>query len=253
MVPERRGAVPVTGVAFLVAITLILATTASVFVFGIGDDGIADEAVPSAAFDTATESTTLTLTHESGDTIDGDRLEVQGGVDTEVPETVAAGSRIETTPIEDEVRLVWQGDDISATLTTVETEPVDLSELSAFVIESFDVDDSDCSGGTVNVDATIRNTGEVTHEQDIELYLVYDDEEDELFETRTLELAPGETEHISETRDCDAFEDNPDAVRLETEDDEAVEDLAGFGVLVALVAIGLALVRLGRSGRSRNT
>ena len=92
----------------------------------------------------------------------------------------------------------------------------------------------------------------MTHEQDIELYLVYDDEEDELFETRTLELAPGETEEISETRDCDAFEDNPDAVRLETEDDEAVEDLAGFGVLVALIAIGLALVRSSRLGRSKN-
>jgi flagellin-like protein len=59
---------PVIGVILMVAITVILAAVIASFVLGLGDS---TNTTPSASFDSDYDATgsTLTLTHESGDTL----------------------------------------------------------------------------------------------------------------------------------------------------------------------------------------
>jgi len=67
---------PVIGVILMVAITVILAAVIASFVLGLGDS---TETTPQASFDTNFDNSSdeLTITHESGDTIDGDRVNMK--------------------------------------------------------------------------------------------------------------------------------------------------------------------------------
>lgn len=79
---DGRGIAPVIGVVLLVAITVLLAATAAVFVTGFGESA-EERQVPSAGFGfeyetqvSASGSTAVTITHESGDTLDARKLAV---------------------------------------------------------------------------------------------------------------------------------------------------------------------------------
>ncbi len=74
-VTEDRAVSPVIGVILMVAITVILAAVIGTFVLGLGDS--VQQQSPSASFgfdygDNA--SAGVTITHEGGDSIDGDTL-----------------------------------------------------------------------------------------------------------------------------------------------------------------------------------
>ncbi|WP_416841220.1 type IV pilin [Haloferax sp. DFSO52] len=69
---------PVIGVILMVAITVILAAVIGTFVLGLGDQ--VSETAPQASFSFDYDgSSTLTITHESGDAIDASRISLAGG------------------------------------------------------------------------------------------------------------------------------------------------------------------------------
>jgi len=67
---------PVIGVILMVAITVILAAVIASFVLGLGDQ--AQQNAPQASFSWEYDGTDLTVSHESGATIDGDALKFTG-------------------------------------------------------------------------------------------------------------------------------------------------------------------------------
>ncbi|QSG08393.1 type IV pilin [Halapricum desulfuricans] len=129
---------PVIGVILMVAITVILAAVIASFVLGLGDT---TNTTPQASFDfdydnSTTPSSnyylndtsrngTLTVTHESGDTISGEDLEVTDGNSTESPwsNDVSSGDTANIgVDIDDTVRVVYNdpSGDSSSTLGTWE-------------------------------------------------------------------------------------------------------------------------------------
>ena len=68
---------PVIGVILMVAITVILAAVIASFVLGLGDQ--AQQTTPQASFSFDYEDTTsLTITHDGGDTIQASELYIRG-------------------------------------------------------------------------------------------------------------------------------------------------------------------------------
>jgi len=80
LIDEERAVSPVIGVILMVAITVILAAVIGTFVLGLGDQVQSTTPQASFGFDRATEADDngdiVTVTHESGDTIDGANLKV---------------------------------------------------------------------------------------------------------------------------------------------------------------------------------
>jgi len=74
---DDRAVSPVIGVILMVAITVILAAVIGTFVLGLGDQLQATTPQASFGFDTAESKTLVTITHESGDTIEGTSLSVK--------------------------------------------------------------------------------------------------------------------------------------------------------------------------------
>ena len=147
---RSRGVSPVIGVILMVAITIILAAVIGAFVLGFGTD---TETPPNTAWDSSQDPVSIgddglesgddlnvTFTLETTDrTIDGSNLNVVLTGDGEVgddidlnDETYSAGSSIvvgtadnvdvditDTEGInpDDQIRIVWEGDDTSSTLT----------------------------------------------------------------------------------------------------------------------------------------
>jgi flagellin-like protein len=76
---EERAVSPVIGVILMVAITVILAAVIGTFVLGLGDQ--VQETSPNAQWDTeyddpASGGDSVTITHTSGDSVNGDLLTV---------------------------------------------------------------------------------------------------------------------------------------------------------------------------------
>ncbi|WP_225335927.1 type IV pilin [Halomicrobium urmianum] len=129
---------PVIGVILMVAITVILAAVIASFVLNLGDQ--AQQSTPTASFDfdyNATGTDNLTITHESGDTIDGARLnatisnganvdsdvfigEITAGTSTELNESVTDADPLDLS--DSTVRIIYTAESggSSSTLTTWE-------------------------------------------------------------------------------------------------------------------------------------
>jgi flagellin-like protein len=75
---ERRAVSPVIGVILMVAITVILAAVIGTFVLGLGDQ--VSESAPQAQFSFDYKETTsvVTITHDGGDSISSDDINVTG-------------------------------------------------------------------------------------------------------------------------------------------------------------------------------
>ena len=147
---RSRGVSPVIGVILMVAIPIILAAVIGAFVLGFGTD---TETPPNTAWDSSQEPVSIddadfngddfnvTFTLETTDqTIDGSNLNVVLTGDGELGEEefdleseYSAGSSIvvgtdtdddvkidDAVDVEsgDQIRIVWEGDDTSTTLTT---------------------------------------------------------------------------------------------------------------------------------------
>ena len=129
---------PVIGVILMVAITVILAAVIGTFVLGLGDQ--VQTTTPQAQF-TFDEpgSNNITITHDGGDPVDVDNLNVtatttdlshcqsQGGGDDDWDNTeITAGGQCEVNigSGDGELRVVWESDDgsNSGTLATYDYE-----------------------------------------------------------------------------------------------------------------------------------
>ena len=74
---EGRGVSPVIGVILMVAVTVIISSTVSVFVLGIGDD--INNSTPQGSFSFSEGcSGGIKVTYTAGDTLDGNRLYFTG-------------------------------------------------------------------------------------------------------------------------------------------------------------------------------
>jgi flagellin-like protein len=76
---DERAVSPVIGVILMVAITVILAAVIGTFVLGLGDQIQATTPQASFGFDTADGQTNVTITHQSGDTIQAADLNISSG------------------------------------------------------------------------------------------------------------------------------------------------------------------------------
>jgi flagellin-like protein len=114
---EDRAASPVIGVILMVAITIILASMIGVFVLGLGDQ--VQQRTPQAQFGfdqqqktisnvSSDTYTTVTVTHESGDTVSESNLQLTVNGDTAYGATDDTGTN-------DQVTQLWAGSgDVSA-------------------------------------------------------------------------------------------------------------------------------------------
>jgi flagellin-like protein len=93
---------PVIGVILMVAITVILAAVIGTFVLNLG--GSVSQTTPQASFgfdynDASTGDDVVTVTHETGDTIEADRLSLAGSTKVDIATTegaVATGTETST-------------------------------------------------------------------------------------------------------------------------------------------------------------
>jgi len=145
---DNRAVSPVIGVILMVAITVILAAVIGTFVLGLGDQVQSTSPQASFGFDQSTETidggefTAVTVTHESGDSIDSADLSLSVNGET----AYGVGSS-------DSVVSLYDSGKISA-------------GSSATIVASTNVDDADAgaynnSAGTLNIDsgATASDVG----------------------------------------------------------------------------------------------
>ncbi len=73
---DDRAVSPVIGVILMVAITVILAAVIGTFVLGLGDQIQSTTPQASFGFDSADAKTNVTITHQSGDSIPANNLNI---------------------------------------------------------------------------------------------------------------------------------------------------------------------------------
>jgi flagellin-like protein len=129
---------PVIGVILMVAITVILAAVIGTFVLGLGDQVQSTTPQAQFTFDEDSSANEITITHDGGDPVDENNLEIvdsaDNGGDTDPDFTggteVTAGSSYTATGFNDgssgTVRVTWQSDDGSQTgsLATYDYEDI---------------------------------------------------------------------------------------------------------------------------------
>jgi len=135
LLTDEDAVSPVIGVILMVAITVILAAVIASFVLGLGDT--AAQTTPQASFTFDYESgSSLTITHDGGDTIEAQELHVRGtkGSSGDIDKSwdssdvagvgptseVAAGNSAKISSVDDQydIRVVYESQegDNSATL-----------------------------------------------------------------------------------------------------------------------------------------
>lgn len=123
-----RGIAPVVGIPLLIGILVAIAAVASVMFLGLAET---NEPTPDAVLELDSDDTgaTYVLTHEGGDTIDGDKTELVGVADESALEghRLEGGESVEVIPVEEDVELVWYDGDTSYVLYRFDADPIDAS------------------------------------------------------------------------------------------------------------------------------
>jgi len=161
LIDDDRAVSPVIGVILMVAITVILAAVIGTFVLGLGDQVQNTTPTASFGFDTSNvgndvgNDDQVTITHESGDTIDTNSLKVTIG-GTTYYEGGSETSNVDGTDVVTPTNS-WGGDSISAgsTLTVAENGNADEWSGETEVRVIFNNPDSDSSAtlGSFTFDA----------------------------------------------------------------------------------------------------
>ncbi len=107
----------------MVAIVVLLAGITATFVFGSTDETDPQPDVVMTVVDTA-DSTTVALRYESGDTLAGNKTRLVGAIDETAFHggKLQAGDTVEVTPTEQELKLVWSGENTDYVVQTFEVE-----------------------------------------------------------------------------------------------------------------------------------
>lgn len=111
---DGRALSPVVGVALLIAVVVALGAVSAGLILGLAEP---NDPVPAATFDveSADAAGEVVIRHDGGDTIDGDRLRIEGV--TEADADAFAGRRVDTgttatvAPTDDDIELVWASDE----------------------------------------------------------------------------------------------------------------------------------------------
>jgi len=116
----NRGISPVVGTVLMVAIVVVLATVGAAMFLGLADE---TDPQPNVVLEgEPTDDTGYKIVHGGGETLDGDRLELRGALETGGLDgkTLEVDDEITFYPTTREITVVWYGDnDESYTLTTV--------------------------------------------------------------------------------------------------------------------------------------
>lgn len=123
-IDDHRGVSPVIGTVLLVAIVSLLVGVSTVMIFDLTDKR---EPQPDVVLDReASEDDPIhRLVHKGGDTLDGNKTRVLGVADerTLASEELTAGTGSQIVPVEDEIRVVYEGEHgTTYTLATFEPE-----------------------------------------------------------------------------------------------------------------------------------
>ncbi|AXG11301.1 type IV pilin [Haloplanus rubicundus] len=113
LLTEDRAVSPVIGVILMVAITVILAAVIGTFVLGLGDQ--VSESAPQASFSFDFNDTGVNITHEGGETLEADNINVSGdnGADPSgnnwAGNTISAGDTAPYSGVDpgETVRVIW--------------------------------------------------------------------------------------------------------------------------------------------------
>jgi len=118
-----RGISPVVGVALLIAIVTGLSVTGGYILVGLSEE---TDPQPNVALDLErTESdVAFVLRHRRGETIDGNRTRLAGVGDEDAleGERFRAGEGVRVVPVDDEVKLLWYGENTGHTVRTFEVD-----------------------------------------------------------------------------------------------------------------------------------
>ena len=122
---------PVIGVILMVAITVILAAVIGTFVLGLGSEIETTEPQAQFSFDADSDTEKITVTHDGGQPVDPDNVEVVASSGTDVScswdvSEITAGNSCTTDPAltdeEGTLRVTWESDDGSQTGTLADYE-----------------------------------------------------------------------------------------------------------------------------------
>lgn len=124
--PGSRALSPVVGTTLLLGIVVLLVGVTSVVLFGAAETQPPAPEV-SLSLDPIDGSDDYRLHFHSGETLDGDRVRIQGVVDPDALDgsTFAAGESIQVSPTRDTVRVVWLEDTADGASYTLQTFAVD--------------------------------------------------------------------------------------------------------------------------------
>lgn len=161
---DNRAVSPVVGGILLIGILVVLVTITAALIFGATDN---PDPAPEVAFELreTDDRFRYALVHESGDRLDGDRVELRGVANPDSPAgtTVTAGDEMSFYPTSDRVTVVWYGDrDTSYVLTRADVE-VTLPAPD----EGCDWVDDQTNGGTdpITIDGIVVDCDVETDEQ----------------------------------------------------------------------------------------
>jgi flagellin-like protein len=131
LLSDEDAVSPVIGVILMVAITVILAAVIGAFVLGIGGS---QTQTPQASYQwesgssgdfkcgSQTGDTDVKVTHQGGDELDDNNLEL-GGAKCDNSETITAGTSLYTNTANSSVSLVWESPSSSDTSILSSYEP----------------------------------------------------------------------------------------------------------------------------------
>ena len=119
----RRGISPVIGTILIVAIVVLLVSVWGAIIFGLTER--TDDAPDVAMQFEQTDGATHTLVHQGGDTLTGGRVTILGVTDSDAlhGRELTANDRVEVIPVDEEVRLIWEGNNTDHTLHTFDVDP----------------------------------------------------------------------------------------------------------------------------------
>ncbi len=150
-----RALSPVIGVTLFVAIVVVLAVVAGALIFNLDNE---EDPQPNTALEvhSGDNSVTVVLEHEGGDALAWNRTTLRGVVDNTAlhGDTFRSGDEIEMIPIAEEVAVVWEGDETSYVVQTLDVPETLLTDDSTSPpSSSLESPDNYCDWAEQNIEA----------------------------------------------------------------------------------------------------
>ena len=121
--PSERSVSPVIGIILMTAIVVVLAAVATSFVLELSQEADPQPDVV-LQLEQPEHGVSHALHHESGDDLVGNRTRLLGVANGNAlhGNTLRAGETVEVVPVDDEVSLVWSGENTDHTLQTFDVD-----------------------------------------------------------------------------------------------------------------------------------